>query len=288
MLEKSNLIALSAVINSGSFEGAALGLHITQSAISQRIKALETALGSPVIIREKPCRPTEIGARLIRHLQDMELIEQATLTEIGLGATASKVRIAVNADSLATWVLPALAATPDSLYDLVIDDQDHSAEWLRTGQVAAAITSRADAVLGCDVHPLGTLNYLATCSPSFKDRHFPNGLNATSFASAPSLSFNAKDGLQKQFVLRECGKHIALPHHHIASTQGFVDATILGLGWGLNPVSLVKNHIKDGALTTLSATPLSTHLYWQVSRLVAGPLQPLTNAIQNAARAVLE
>lgn len=287
MLDKASLSALEAVIATGSFDAAATRLRVTQSAVSQRIRALEHAIGSPVIIRDKPCKTTDIGARLIRHAQDVAIIEQATMHDIGAVFARSTIRIALNADSLATWVLPALAQLHQHLFDLTIDDQDCSAQWLRTGTVAAAITSRSEAVQGCDVIALGTLPYLATCSPSFRQRYFADGLTKENFEKAPSLTFNAKDDLQNQFVMRECGTRVALPCHHIASTQGFVTATRIGLGWGLNPISLVEQHLAEGTLVSLSTEPLTKPLYWQISRLIADPLAELTATIKAAARSAL-
>ncbi len=290
MLDRLQLKALEAVVEAGSFEGAAVRLGLTQSAVSQRIRALEDQLGASVIIRGQPSLATDIGARLVRHGQDVALIEQATLREIGhRDETAGRptVHIALNADSLATWVMPALAALPDVLFDIVIDDQDHAAGWLRTGRVAAALSSRAEPVQGCDVFPLGALSYIATASPDFAATHFPSGLNEEALRTAPSLAFNAKDKLQVHFVEREIGKRVPLPVHRIASTQSFVEATRLGLGWGLNPKLLVDGWIADGSLVALSPRPFATPLYWQVSRLVANPLRPLTDAMREAARAGL-
>lgn len=284
MIDPLQLAALVAIAQTGTFDGAAAHLSVTQSAISQRIKALEDRLGAPVLVRGQPCAPTAIGARLVRHAQDVALIEQATWRDIGHDAGQPTVRLALNADSLATWVLPALATVEGFLFDCVIDDQDHSASWLRSGHVAAAISSRAEPVQGCDVHPLGALDYFATASPAFVAKHFPTGLDEASLRNAPSLAFNAKDTLQSRFVQREIGKRIALPVHHLATTEGFVSATRLGLGWGMNPVTLVEGLIASGQLVTLARAPLSTPLYWQVSRLVAQPLAALTHALRQAAR----
>lgn len=287
MIDPLHLKALVAVAQTGTFEKAADILGVTQSAVSQRIKALEDRLGAPVLVRGQPCVPTDIGSRLIRHAQDVALMESTTLRDIGQSAERPTVRIALNADSLATWVLPAFAHMDDMLFDIVIDDQDHSADWLRTGGVAAAICSRAEPVHGCDVHALGGLDYLATASPTFAARYFPDGLTEASLRAAPSLTFNAKDRLQADFVQREIGKRIALPVHHIASTEAFVSACCLGLGWGLNPTSLVRDHVEAGRLVTLSPKPLATPLFWQVSRLVSEPLAPLTQAIKAQAGANL-
>lgn len=287
MLDALQLTALVAVVETGTFDGAADRLGLTQSAVSQRIRALEDRLGAPVLVRGQPNVPTDIGARLVRHAQDIALIERATLRDIGHCEGRPTVRIALNADSLATWVLPALAAIDDVLFDIVIDDQDHSATWLRTGQVAAAISSRAEPVQGCDAYALGALAYLATANADFAAKYFPNGLTEASVRHAPSLTFNAKDSLQTQFVQRELDKRVPLPVHRIASTEAFVSATRHGVGWGLNPEVLVKDFVASGELVLLSPEPFATPLFWQMSRLVAEPLGPLTNAIRSTARQTL-
>ena len=89
-------------------------------------------MGAVLVIRATPCRATEDGARLIAHLREVALLE----TELAPSETPPVLRIAVNADSLATWVLPALAEVEGVRFDLVIDDQDHSAGLLRRGEVA--------------------------------------------------------------------------------------------------------------------------------------------------------
>ena len=158
MLDPAQLAALSAVHRRGSFDLAAAELHVTPSAISQRIKALEERIGTLLIRRGQPCLATETGLRLIRHHDEIALLEHTLATDLpGLAPGPATLRIAVNADSLATWVIPALAATTGFLFDLVIDDQDVSQDWLRRGEVAAAITAHPGPLQGCDTLPLGSL-----------------------------------------------------------------------------------------------------------------------------------
>ncbi len=285
MFDKAQLAALSAVIRLGSFDAAAAALSVTPSAISQRIKALEERTGTTLVRRATPCTATDTGARLARHFQDISLLDKALAEELGEATAPTHLRIAVNADSLATWFLPALAGH-DLLYDLLIDDQDHSADWLRNGEVSAAITSDAGPVQGCDSFPLGALEYRATASPTFTQRHFPNGITPEALTTAPALVFNKKDALQSRWLSRRTGKHVSLNAHHIASSHAFVDACLLGLGWGMNPSHLVDALIADGKLIDLG-DPLLTPLHWQISRLVARPLANLTSAIRRQAKAEL-
>ncbi|MCF6443931.1 LysR family transcriptional regulator ArgP [Nereida sp. MMG025] len=287
MIDPSHLSALNAVVQTGSFDLAAGQLSVTASAVSQRIKALEDHIGAPVVIRSQPCVATQIGARLIRHYQDIAVLEAKALRDTPVQTPRQQIRIAANADSLATWLLPALAQSDDLLFDITIDDQDHSARWLRSGDVAAAITSRADPVQGCDCTPLGVLPYVATASPDFMARHFADGVDATSLAAAPALTFNAMDALQRRWVEKVTGQRVALPTHHLASSHGFVEACLLGMGWGLNPTPLVQDHLDTGRLVALANAPFSTPLYWQVSRLLGDALSPLTKHIKEKAARTL-
>lgn len=283
MLDYPALEALAAVADTGSFETAAARIGVSQPAISQRIRSLEERMGAVLVIRSAPCRVTEDGARLIRHLREVALMEAA------LSPTNAPpvLRIAVNADSLATWVLPALAEIEGALFDLVIDDQDHSADWLRRGDVVAAITSDPGPVAGCDTVALGRLRYIATASPDFIARHFRKGINRESLRAAPALQFNAKDRLQDAWAAQIAGGPISLRAHRIASTEGFVEATLRGMGWGLNPEVLVRAHLASGALEALGPAPIDVPLHWQSQRRLKAPLGSLGRAVRRAAKGVL-
>jgi LysR family transcriptional regulator, chromosome initiation inhibitor len=285
MLDPAQLAALAAVHRRGSFDLAATELHVTPSAISQRIKALEEATGTLLIRRGTPCQATDTGLRLIRHHDEVALLERTLAADLpGLAPGPTTLRIAVNADSLATWVIPALAATDGFLFDLVIDDQDVSQDWLRRGEVVAAITSHPGPLQGCDTLPLGALRYRATASPAFLQRWFAQGVTPEALAQAPTVTFSDKDQLQSRWVAARGLTRAALPTHRIASSQAFVDACLLGLAWGMNPEPLVTRHLATGTLLDLSPdTPLDVPLFWQFTRLAAPALRPLTEAIRKAA-----
>jgi LysR family transcriptional regulator, chromosome initiation inhibitor len=290
MLDPAQLAALAAVHRRGSFDLAASDLHVTPSAISQRIKALEEATGALLIRRGQPCLATATGLRLIRHHDEVLLLERTLAQDLpGLAPGPATLRIAVNADSLATWVIPALAATTGFLFDLVIDDQDVSQDWLRRGEVAAAITAHPGPLQGCDTYPLGSLRYRATASPAYVARWFPDGFTPKALSLAPTLTFSDKDRLQAHWVARTIGmQRSAFPTHRIASSQAFVDACLAGLAWGMNPEPLVAPHLASGALVTLLPdAPLDVALHWQFTRLAAPALRPVTDAIRAAAKAVL-
>ncbi len=295
MLDYALLAALAAVVRSGSFERAAQQLNVTPSAVSQRVKLLEERMGTVLVVRGSPCSGTPAGLRLSQHAERVSLLESELrdgLPGLPQDGPPVTVRMAVNADSLATWFVAAMAETSaktgDLLYDLVLDDQDHSADWLRRGEVLAAVTSGGKPVQGCDSTALGALRYVATASPAFLRRHFPDGVNAASLARAPRLTFNGKDRLQAEWTRQAFGAEIASPTHWMPSTHAFVDAALAGLGWGMNPETLVAAHLRDGRLVALVPDqPLDVPLYWQRSRIASRTLADITRAVLTTARARL-
>lgn len=298
-LDTAQLAALAAVLEQGSFERAALALHVTRSAVSQRVKLLEERVGQVLVRRAAPCTPTEAGQALLRHAQQMALSEADALRSIaGSSAGLAPVRLAlgVNADSLASWFVDAMARAaepgegmaPPITFDIHVEDQDHSSELLRQGRVMAAVTAEPQPVQGCQVVRLGTMRYRALASPAFMERHFAHGATAAALAQAPVLVFNRKDALQERFMRRIARRALAPPVHWLPSSQGFVAATLAGLGWGMSPDQLARESIDAGHLVELApGKPVDVALHWQFWRLNVQALQRMTEAVQQAAATAL-
>ncbi len=303
MIDSAQLAALAAVVHHGSFERAARALHVTPSAVSQRIRTLEERVGAVLVQRGTPCVATPAGAPLLRHAERVALLETDLAASLpGLrraragDAAASAtlpclLRLAVNADSLATWLMPALArfaqSAPRVQLDLLLDDQDHTSEALRRGDVLAAVTSLAAPVQGCNSHALGRLRYRATASPAFVARCFATGVTAQTLAAAPCLVFNRKDRLQALWLQRVTRRAVDPPCHFMPSTQAFVDAALAGVGWGMNPQPLAAPHLASGRLVELlPGRTIEVPLFWQVSRLDLPALARLTDAVLGAAQSL--
>ncbi len=293
MLDYPAIRTVAAVVRTGSFERAAEALGITPSAVSQRVRGLEERVGARLIVRAVPCRATDAGEAVCRHAEAVGLLEGDLFAALpGLsgprGSGRPTVSLAVNSDSLASWFLPALASLPDEardLYALSLDDEGHTATWLEEGRVLAAVTAIERPVPGCRVVPLGAQRYLATASPGFMARHFADGVTAEALAEAPALTFDAKDRLQEHFAARAAGRPVPMPTHGLPSSEGFVEAARLGLGWGMNVEAMVRPLIEAGELVELlPGSPLDVPLYWQVARRVETSLVRLTRAIRESAR----
>lgn len=286
-LDEGRLVALAAVAEAGSFEGAARALHVTPSAISQRIKALEQQAGQVLVLRSRPCRPTPAGEVLVRLAGQTALLRAEAARQVAGAGDVLRLAVAVNADSLSTWFPAAVVGLPEHVVvDLHREDQDHSAALLRSGSVVAAVTSDARPVQGCRVQPLGAMRYLPVAAPSFQARWFGAGL-AAGLATAPVLTFNRKDALQARLVRRVTGAGVRAPVHYVPSSSAFVELVTQGLGWGMVPDAAAREGVAQGRLVVLDAAGLDVPLFWQHWRVAAEALEDLTARVTRAARTEL-
>jgi len=282
---------LAVVVDEGTLDAAARRLHITPSAVSQRIRALEDQLGRVVLVRSKPVSATEAGDAVVRLARQLALLEYDALAAIGAeGGTVASVPLAVNADSLATWFLPPLARVAQRravVFDLHRDDQDFTAGLLESGTVMAAVTSREAPVAGCRVRRLGVLRYEAVATASYADRWFADGVDAEALGSAPVVDFDRRDDLQTQWLTRRGVAAAAPPRHRVPASQDFATAVALGLGWGLLPGFQSAEALRAGELVRLGDDPIDVPLYWQQWNLTSPLLDEVADEIVDEGRRML-
>lgn len=304
-IDSAALDCLAALADHGGFEAAAQRLAITQSAVSQRLRALEAQVGQPLVVRSRPLRLTEPGKVLLRYARQLQALRADVSRELGVQPSAGeRLAVAVNADSLATWVLPALdALVHDGLaLELVVDDQDFTHDWLRQGEVLGCVSTVSAALKGCRVVPLGVMRYLAVASLDFVARHLkgtPAGLNEASFSQVPFLVFNRKDDMQQQWVQRAFGiANPRLQSRFVPSSEACVRAALMGWGVGVVPELQVRPLLTSGALVVLRPTAtVSIALHWHQWRLAPDGSPPSARvamldrvgaALEAGARDVLE
>ena len=277
----AQLRALSATVAEGSFEAAARALHVTPSAVSQRIKALESAVGSVLVQRTKPVVVTESGQAVLRLARQIDVL--AADAQRGLGDAGDRpvgIPIAVNADSLATWILPALAGLTEApSFDIHLDDQEHTTTLLRSGTVMAAITAVAKPIQGCTSALLGTMRYRPRCSARFAETWFADGIDRDALDRAPVVVFDRKDELQDAYLHRAARPRPNPPRHYVPSSGDFVRAVELGLGWGNVP------DLQDtlGMVVFDPRFVVDVPLYWQQWQLQSPSLERVAAAVHAAA-----
>ncbi|MFE5539561.1 LysR family transcriptional regulator ArgP [Streptomyces sp. NPDC056492] len=279
---------LLAVVDEGTFDAAAAALHVTPSAVSQRVKALEQRTGRVLLMRTKPVRATESGQVVVRFARQLARLERDARAELGMARESGgpvRLPIAVNADSLATWFLPALTRVPQDppvFFELHREDEGHTTALLREGQVMAAVTSSPDPVAGCTVRRLGLARYLPVASPGFAARYLA-GDTERGLREAPVIVFDRRDELQDGFVRSLTGDQDAGAgplRHHVPTSEGFRDAVVAGLGWGLVPETQSEPLVRAGRLVLLMPSrPLDVPLYWQQWKLDSPALSTVAEVV---------
>jgi LysR family transcriptional regulator (chromosome initiation inhibitor) len=202
-------------------------------------------------------------------------------------AETLRVAIAVNADSMATWFTAVFSQLGDVLFDIRIEDQDYSARLLRDGTVMGAVTTERASVPGCWVQSLGVMRYLPVASPTYIERHLPDGFTAESAAMAPSVAWNRDDALQEMLLRKAFRRTSAGPIHYVPTAEGFGAAVRAGLGWGMFPEQLVAPALADGSFVRISDGHLDVPLYWQCWKLDSLMVEAVTKAVRSSASGLL-
>jgi LysR family transcriptional regulator, chromosome initiation inhibitor len=293
------LECLAAIVEEGGFDRAAQRLSITQSAVSQRLRVLEAQVGTVLVVRSRPVKPTAAGQLLLKHTKQMRLLRadlERDLRELAPAAGGGtreeeRISIAVNADSIATWALPALNALARQglALEMITDDQDFTHEWLREGQVLGCVTTVKQALRGCKVLPLGAMPYMAVAQSAYAHARLPQGLTPHNFRDTPFVAFNRKDDMQAEFVGRAFGlKRVSLQQLFVPSSEGQVRAVLAGWGVSVVPELLVRGLVAQGELVDVAPqTRVPVQLYWHCWNLESAVLDQLTAALTQAARAAL-
>lgn len=293
-LQLDQLRTLAAVVDLGSFESAAAHLHITQSAVSQRIRALEDSSGRILVRRDRPITASESGEIVLRTARQMLHLEQSLAGELDDSETGRDhvaLAVACNSDSLATWFLDAMTEVHSAghvVFDIRREDESLSSELLRRGEVMAAVTSESRPVQGCRALTLGSMRYLACASPGFVARHLRDGSPAAALGRAPIVDFDRSDAHQNHYYRRLTRRHPTGPRHYIPSSHDHVRAIVAGLGWGLIPEQLATPWLVSGEIVDVSPDrPLDVPLFWQHWKLQSPDLDALTAAVLDTARTEL-
>ncbi|RKN69274.1 MULTISPECIES: LysR family transcriptional regulator [unclassified Microbacterium] len=99
MLPTDLVRTLVVIADTGSLDAAARRLDITPSAVSQRLKSLETLVGRVLLVRSKPARLTEAGDALVRFARQTQQLEEDALRALGITSEGARARVVVRLDT---------------------------------------------------------------------------------------------------------------------------------------------------------------------------------------------
>ncbi len=279
------------IVDEGSFERAAQRLKVSPSAVSQRLRALESQLGRVLIIRSRPIRATPAGATVVRLARQYAAVGHDASVALGLERQERMhVPIAVNADSLATWLLPALEAVThahDLTFELMREDEDHTARLLESGSALAAITSQRTPIAGCVVTSLGATEYLAVATPTFVRKWFRGGVTPEALVSAPVIEFDRTDDVQSDWLRANGVEADTPPRHYVPASEDYASAVRLGMGWGMLPPAQAQPSLEAGTLAPLGGPDMTEPLFWQQWNIASEALTAIRESVVSHARAAL-
>ncbi len=286
-----HMATLLAIVDTGSFEAAAADLSVSPSAVSQRVRALEGEIGRVLLRRTAPVAPTEAGEVLVQAARRMALLEAETEAQMGRRIGRVPLAVAINADSLATWFRPVLAraaAWRHTALRLRLEDEAHTLALLRRGDVLGAVTREATPVSGCHAVPLGTMRYRAVATPHLRSRY--STLEGVDWARMPALRFGPRDGLQDVDLEGRLDPSVRRQRRvsHVPSSEAFVEATRVGLGWSLLPEQQAAPLLASGELVFLDERVQEVPLFWQRWRLESSALSELSAAVLDASAELRE
>ncbi len=294
MLDYKLIEALAKVIQQGGFERASRVLCLTQSAVSQRVRQLEEVCGQVLLTRSSPPRPTAAGQALLKHYQQVSLLEEGLSQELLAQPAAgpSNLAIGINADSLASWFLEAvkpLLRQPEVLIDLRVDDQEQTHKYLRDGEVIGCISTEPGAIQGCRVDYLGRMEYRLLATPEFAERWFGQGLSLAATEKAPAVIFNSKDRLHQRFFEQFLGgSPEKFPAHYTPAPEAFLQMILQGYCYGMLPHWQSAEPLQAKRLQELlPGVSLPVELYWHCWNLESAPLQAFSRQLVNEAKRLL-
>ncbi|PML22961.1 LysR family transcriptional regulator ArgP, partial [Vibrio sp. 10N.261.52.A1] len=231
-------------------------------------------------------RPTPAGKKLLGLYRRVRLLEHELVPELMNedGNQPLSISIATNADSLATWLLPALSDVMKLRQvelNLAIHGESRTIEKIKSGEVAGAISLESQAIPGCSADYLGRMDYVCVASPDFHQRYFSEGVNYTTLRKAPAVSYDQYDDLHKKFL----HDHFNVPrdsviNHTVGSSEAFVRLALSGVAYCLIPRLQIIEELESGSL--IDITPgflLSYRIYWHHWQLESGVLKEISQAI---------
>lgn len=293
MLDYKLLEAFAMVVQEGGFEKAASAMHLTQSAVSQRVKLLEDRTGKILLSRGTPPQPTDAGRQLIKHYLQVKLLEDGLDEEMSESHdTLTSLSVGINADSLSSWFLPAIGELLEDgriLIDMHVEDQEQTHKLLRDGIVVGCISDMATSMQGCKVEFLGVMPYRLLARPEFTKRWFPSGLDISSAEHAPAVMFTRKDMLHHKILKEVLGQTVDVKAtHYMPSIEQFTQMISSGYAYGMVPDWQSDQLRAEGKLIEVHHNAHdSVNLYWHCWNIDSPPLKALTKQLVRQAKALL-
>jgi LysR family transcriptional regulator, glycine cleavage system transcriptional activator len=238
-----------------SFTRAADELHLTQSAISHRVRALEEELGVPLFDRlPRRLELTRAGQALAQGVDQAVADITRTIANLDLGDDSRRLSVTLLPSVASRWLVPRLprfhALHPDIELQLIADPRLFD---LRAARIDVAIRFGRGTYPGYAVTKLMPDRVFPVCSPRLLAERGPvNTVEA--LLGLPLLHDSATEGDGSGSDWRSWLNHVGWQDAPCDEGPRFsdagllIDAAVLGLGVALARASLVVDHVANETL----------------------------------------
>jgi LysR family transcriptional regulator (chromosome initiation inhibitor) len=171
------LLAFVAIVEHKTVHGAAASIHLTQTAVTQRIRSLEAQLKATLFVRtRRGMLLTQEGEALLRYCQAVKSLEGEALAHIQKTGIETEVELTISAPTsiMSTRVVPSCLPIMQTFTNLLmhfdVDDIEERHEKLRAGLADLVILREDDLRPEMEYKQLLPEEYVLVCSPKWKGR----------------------------------------------------------------------------------------------------------------------
>ncbi len=178
---------------------------------------------------------------------------------------------------------PVSSATLDDvLFDIRIEDQNHSARLLREGVVMGAVTTERTPVPGCRVQPLGVMRYIPVATRRMSSAICPMDSPRKPWQERRRWRGTATMRCRMNWCAKRSG--VTSPDRSTSCRpRRFGAAVRAGWSWGMFPTAWPHRIWPMDRSCGVSGVHLNVPLYWQCWKLNSPLVKTVTDAVGSSA-----
>lgn len=247
--------AFMAIVRQGTVHGAAREIGLSQTGVTQRIRALEKDLGTTLFVRSRTgMRPTAEGEALVRWAQRVGDLEGELLAFMRRSGAAQAVRVTITGPSseMRSRVIPATTALlpdlPGLTLEFDLDDEGAGLNMLKTGAAQLAVIPRDDVVNELDAKLLRPARHVLVGPAAWAKRDLDEVV-----ASERIIDFNDRDDATFAFLRAHDLLAGARKRRHLVNNpDALADLVAAGLGYSVLAEDFAAPRLRDGSLVDLA------------------------------------
>lgn len=250
-----NLQAFIAVTHHKTVHGAAVAIHLSQTGVTQRIRALERKLRASLFVRtRRGMLLTPEGEALLRYCMTIKEFEGEVLAKIQGAALSNEVHVCITGPSsltdsrLVPQLIPVMKKFPKLTIQFDVNDIENRHQQLKRGECQFAILQPQDVDREMEVKILKPENYVLVCAPAWRKRKLEDIIREEHI-----IDFDPSDQLSLEYF-----KHFKLPpyskqsRHFVNRPEALAQVIIHELGFGLLSTEIAKPYIDSKQLVILN------------------------------------